>query len=460
MTPDDNSWKYSSNDRSDGGGGSDGSDEPTRDNSADDTNRQNHSHSADDGTANENQHDGGQGNDAAGEDAHTSEGNDSSAGESDAQSAGSQSSEEGFETREWQPVQAWSEVRNPDGSVSPRSGGPWGNFQQWNNAGNGGGNGWNNAGTTGWNSGGGQQWNGGAPGGWNGQPGQGQYGGQQYGGQYGAAQNGAGQWNNPQGQPGQYGQQAQYGQGQYNQQPQYGQQNQQPQYNQNAQYGQGQSGGSSAVGSQGESGQSGSSIWKVLLPIILILVVVATLIGALMWKPWEKLSNDGGAPGSESSAIPEEPSNEPTEETTTEPEDTETTTEDTATERTTTTTTTSSNHTGTDIPGLGRQGFTDNSAATCNADDEWVYAGINEDGDKVVICQVGDTDGFYYRGWYHGGALERDVTSRGSDGRSYTMKSGGTVINIDGSTLDVVQNGKTVSSSVFDGVATREPDWG
>uniref|UniRef100_UPI0028063ACC hypothetical protein n=1 Tax=uncultured Corynebacterium sp. TaxID=159447 RepID=UPI0028063ACC len=302
---------------------------------------------------------------------------------------------------------------------------------------------------------------GGAPGGGNGQPGQGQYGGQQYGGQYGAAQNGAGQWNNPQRQPGQYGQQGQYGQGQYNQQPQYGQQNQQPQYAQNAQYGQSQSGGSSAVGSQGEAGQSSSSIWKVLLPIILILVVVAALIGALMWKPWEKLSNDDGAPGSESSAIPQEPSNEPIEETTTEPEDTETTTEDTTTERTTTTTTTtSSNHTGTDIPGLGRQGFTDNSAATCNADDEWVYAGINEDGDKIVICQVGDTDGFYYRGWYHGGALERDVTSRGSDGRSYSMKSGGTVINIDGSTLNVVQNGKTVSSSVFDGVATREPDWG
>ncbi|ACR18572.1 hypothetical protein I6J22_07790 [Corynebacterium kroppenstedtii] len=428
MTPDDNSWRHSSNDRSDGSGGSDGSDDTTRDDSADDTNRQNHNQSADDGTANENQHDGSQGNDAAGEGARATEGNDSSAGTSDAQSAGSHSSEEDFETREWQPVQAWSEVRNPDGSVSPRSGDPWGNSQQWNNAGNGEGNGWNNAGNTGWNNGGGQQWNGGAPGGWNGQPGQ-------------------------------YGQQGQYGQGQYNQQPRYGQQNQQPQYAQNAQYGQGQSGGSSAVGSQGESDQSGSSIWKVLLPIILIFVVVAALIGALMWKPWEKLSNDGGAPSSESSAIPEEPSNEPTEETTTEPEDTETTTEDTTTERTTTTTT-SSNHTGTDIPGLGRQGFTDNSAATCNADDEWVYAGINEDGDKVVICQVGDTDGFYYRGWYHGGALERDVTSRGSDGRSYSMKSGGTVINIDGSTLNVVQNGKTVSSSVFDGVATREPDWG
>ena len=186
--------------------------------------------------------------------------------------------------------------------------------------------------------------------------------------------------------------------------------------------------------------------------------MAAALIGALMWKPWEKLSNDGAAPGSESSAIPEESSSEPAEETTTEPEDTDTTTEDTTTERTTTTT--SKNDTGTDIPGLGRQGFTSNSAATCNADDEWVYAGINEDGDKVVICQVGDTDGFYYRGWYHGGALERDVTSRSSDGRTYSMKSGGTVINIDGSTLNVVQDGKTVSSTAFDGVATREPDWG
>ncbi|MGV0348535.1 hypothetical protein ACUY3R_06425 [Corynebacterium sp. 23_3061] len=297
--------------------------------------------------------------------------------------------------------------------------------------------------------------------GWNGQPGQGQgqgqwpgqygggqqYGGQygsQYGGQYGAAQSGANQWNNAH-------DGAQYGQGQYTQQPQ---------YNQNAQYGQGRSGGSSVAGSQGDPGQSGSSIWKVLLPIILILVVVAALIGALIWKPWEKNSNDAVAPGDESSAIPQEPRSESTVETTTEPEDTETTTEDTTTERTTTTTTTSRNDTGADIPGLGRQGFTDNSAATCNADDEWVYAGINEDGDKVVICQVGDTDGFYYRGWYHGGALERDVTSRGSGGRTYSMKSGGTVINIDGSTLNVVQNGKTVSSTVFDGVATREPDWG
>ena len=40
------------------------------------------------------------------------------------------------------------------------------------------------------------------------------------------------------------------------------------------------------------------------------------------------------------------------------------------------------------------------------------------------------------------------------------MKSGGTVINIDGSALSVVQNGKTFSSTVFDDVATREPDWG
>ncbi|WP_422615298.1 hypothetical protein, partial [Corynebacterium parakroppenstedtii] len=60
MTPDDNSWKHSSNDRSDGGGGSDGSADPTHDNSADDAHRQNQS--ADDGAANENQHDGGQGN--------------------------------------------------------------------------------------------------------------------------------------------------------------------------------------------------------------------------------------------------------------------------------------------------------------------------------------------------------------------------------------------------------------
>lgn len=192
---------------------------------------------------------------------------------------------------------------------------------------------------------------------------------------------------------------------------------------------------------------------------ILILVVVAALIGALIWKPWERISNDAGAPSSESSAISEEPSNETTEEATTEPEDTTTEkTEDTTTERTTTTT--SRQATGTDIPGLGRQGFTANSAATCNADDEWVYAGVNEDGDKVVICQVGDTDGFYYRGWYHEGALERDVTSRSPDGRSYSMKSGGTVINIDGSALSVVQNGKTFSSTVFDDVATREPDWG
>lgn len=456
MTPDDNSWKRSSNGRSDGGGGSDSSGDTTHDNSADDANRLNQS--GDDGAANPSQHDGSQRDDVAGEGAHSSGGSDSPAGTSDAQSAGSHSSEEDFETREWQPVQAWSEVRNPDGSVSPQSDAQWGHSQQWNDATNGGSAGdWNNGGGAGWNNGGGQQWNGGAPGGWNGQPGQGQwpgqygggqqYGGQygsQYGGQYGAAQSGANQWNNAH-------DGAQYGQGQYTQQPQ---------YNQNAQYGQGRSGGSSVAGSQGDPGQSGSSIWKVLLPIILILVVVAALIGALIWKPWEKNSNDAVAPGDESSAIPQEPRSESTVETTTEPEDTETTTEDTTTERTTTTTTTSRNDTGADIPGLGRQGFTDNSAATCNADDEWVYAGINEDGDKVVICQVGDTDGFYYRGWYHGGALERDVTSRGSGGRTYSMKSGGTVINIDGSTLNVVQNGKTVSSTVFDGVATREPDWG
>lgn len=426
MTPDDNSWKHSSNGRSAEGGGNDSWGDTTRNNSADDANRRKQ------GVDN-----GSQGDDTADESAHSSESSDLSAGRSDTQSVGDQSSEEDFETREWQPVQAWSEVRNPDGSVSPRLGGPWNNSQQWNNAGSGGGSGWNNGGNAGWNSGGGQQWNGGAPGGWNVQSGQ--YGsGQQYGDQYGTAQNGANQWNNSQPQQGQYVQPDQYGQ-----QPQYGQQNQQPQYGRNGQY---------------DQGSSGSSIWKVLLPIILILVVVAALIGALMWKPWEKISNDTGAPSSESSAIPEEPSSEPTEETTTDPEDIDTNTEETPTERTTTAT--SSDDTGTDIPGLGRQGFTDNSAATCNADDEWVYAGINEDGDKVVVCQVGDTDGFYYRGWYHGGALERDVTSRGSDGKSYSMKSGGTVITIDGSALNVVQNGKTVSSTTFDGVATREPDWG
>ncbi|PZR06414.1 hypothetical protein [Corynebacterium kroppenstedtii] len=135
MTSDDNSSKHSSNGRSEGGGGSVGSGDTTRDNSAD----------------------------AAGGGVHTA-GGDSSAEKFDAQSSGNYPSEDDFETCEWPPVQAWSEVRNPDGSVAPRQSVSWGNSPQWNAA-TGGGSGWNNGGS--------QQWSGGIPGGGNSQ-GQGQ----------------------------------------------------------------------------------------------------------------------------------------------------------------------------------------------------------------------------------------------------------------------------------------------
>ncbi|MGJ4087315.1 hypothetical protein [Corynebacterium macclintockiae] len=92
------------------------------------------------------------------------------------------------------------------------------------------------------------------------------------------------------------------------------------------------------------------------------------------------------------------------------------------------------------------------SPAYCNADDEWLYAAYG-DGDYVVVCQVGRSGDYYYRGDVGGHEMEKDVDMSFADparGSYRVPVGGGTRIEINQKSLKVFEDGKLASDVRFD----------
>lgn len=102
--------------------------------------------------------------------------------------------------------------------------------------------------------------------------------------------------------------------------------------------------------------------------------------------------------------------------------------------------------------GLTTRGWT--GKITCNAQDEWVYAGGNGS-DYAVICVASPSGGLYYRGLYNGGTAEHDIASSGS-GYYETVPAGDSYIVISGSDLAVFDlTGASLAGTTFTTVHTR-----
>ncbi|MDN6706087.1 hypothetical protein [Corynebacterium glyciniphilum] len=101
---------------------------------------------------------------------------------------------------------------------------------------------------------------------------------------------------------------------------------------------------------------------------------------------------------------------------------------------------------------LTSQGWRGVSAATCNASDQWVFAGTNGE-DHAVVCRVGERGDLYYRGYYNNRAAEYDIDmQRAGSGRWVTrsLDNNGSRVEISGSGVRVVDgDGDSVSSRDF-----------
>lgn len=93
--------------------------------------------------------------------------------------------------------------------------------------------------------------------------------------------------------------------------------------------------------------------------------------------------------------------------------------------------------------GLSTHGWT--GQITCNASDEWVYAGGNGS-DYAVICKATPGGGLYYRGLFRGGTAEHDIAeyTLGDSPSFHTVPSGDTSIYISGADLTVFGAGDAV----------------
>ena len=92
--------------------------------------------------------------------------------------------------------------------------------------------------------------------------------------------------------------------------------------------------------------------------------------------------------------------------------------------------------------GLNPRGW--KNGVTCNASDDWVYAGSNG-ADYALICVATPGGGLYYKGLFRGGEAEHDIATQSGVGTTNaqfeTLASGDTSIFIDGSELYVYGSG-------------------
>lgn len=95
--------------------------------------------------------------------------------------------------------------------------------------------------------------------------------------------------------------------------------------------------------------------------------------------------------------------------------------------------------------GLGARGW--DGALSCNASDDWVYAGSNGS-DYALICVATPGGGLYYKGIFRGGAAEHDIAVQSGVGtpNAYfaTDDLGDSTIAISGSDLYVYDSGGNI----------------
>lgn len=101
--------------------------------------------------------------------------------------------------------------------------------------------------------------------------------------------------------------------------------------------------------------------------------------------------------------------------------------------------------------GLNPRGW--KNGVTCNASDDWVYAGSNG-ADYALICVATPGGGLYYKGLFRGGEAEHDIAAQSGVGTTNaqfeTLPSGDTSIVIDGSDLYVYgTGGEIVAQTTF-----------
>lgn len=212
------------------------------------------------------------------------------------------------------------------------------------------------------------------------------------------------------------------------------------------------------------SGAGGLATGVIVAAVVAALLVIVLVVGGIF--VWSRMGGgddgDRGTPDGDRSApqftsVPQETgtSEESVTSTTTTPTTTATGTPSptgTPTESTESTgsPTTTDSRPGTDAPeGLDGQGWTRVSAATCNADDRWIFAGTNGT-DRAVVCRVGEAGDLYYRGYYNNRPAEYDIDmDRVSSDRWVTrsLDGNGTRVVISPSGIEVVDGGGETGSS-------------
>ncbi|WP_018024389.1 hypothetical protein [Corynebacterium ulceribovis] len=96
------------------------------------------------------------------------------------------------------------------------------------------------------------------------------------------------------------------------------------------------------------------------------------------------------------------------------------------------------------------RGWVGTPGAMCNGTDKWVFAGQGN-GNKVVICKVGEAGGLYYRGHVNGGDWEQDVDMNASNvaGTYFEIPSTPDLIIVSAAGLKVERDGAVILDSPF-----------
>lgn len=103
---------------------------------------------------------------------------------------------------------------------------------------------------------------------------------------------------------------------------------------------------------------------------------------------------------------------------------------------------------------LTSQGWRGVSAATCNASDQWVFAGTNGE-DHAVVCRVGERGDLYYRGYYNDRSAEYDIDMQRAGSRRWVTRS----LDNNGSRVEISGSGVRVVDGDGDSVSSRDFTW-
>lgn len=193
-----------------------------------------------------------------------------------------------------------------------------------------------------------------------------------------------------------------------------------------------------------ESGRRGGIGW--IIPVLVLAIVAVTALGVYVLTTNNSDSAPTAAPASPTQHAPGSGSSEPADpssagQSSTPPSSTAV--ESSAAESTSPQPEPEQSDDSALPAGLTTHGWT--GKITCNAADEWVYAGGNG-ADYAVVCRATPGGGLYYRGLFRGGTVEHDIAeyTLGTSPSFHTVPAGDTSVYIHGSDLTVFGAGDAV----------------